>query len=59
MKQLHYLLLALVILAIVGVPTWYTVRGAGAEAVPGSGSKQVLRSKDGRAYVGGGPRVGK
>jgi len=57
MKQLHYPLLALLIVAIVGLPAWYAVRGA--EAVPGVGSKEVLRSKDGRGYVGGGPRVGK
>lgn len=59
MKQLHYPLLALLIMAIIGLPTWYAVRGGGAEAVPGVGSKEVLRSKNGRTYVGGGPRVGK
>jgi len=59
MKQLHYPLLALLILAIVGLPAWYSVRGGGAESVPGAGSKEVLRSKNGRVYVGGGPRVGK
>ncbi len=59
MKQLHYPLLALLIMAIIGLPAWYAVRGSGAEAVPGSGSKEVLRSKNGRVYVGGGPRVGK
>jgi len=58
-KQLHYPLLAVLILAILGLPAWYAMRGKGAEAVPGSGSSAVLRSKDGRTYVGGGPRVGK
>ncbi|MEM7255871.1 MAG: hypothetical protein AAF404_00625 [Pseudomonadota bacterium] len=59
MKRLHYPLLALLVLAIVGFPTWYSVRGQGAEAVPGAGQKEVLRSNSGRTYVGGGPRVGK
>lgn len=59
MKQLHYPLLALLVVAIVGVPSWYAVRGGSAESVPGTGANAVLRSKDGRAYVGGGPRVGK
>ena len=59
MKQLHYLLLVLLILAIVCVPAWYAVHGASAESVPGTGANEVLRSKDGRSYVGGGPRSGK
>lgn len=59
MKQLHYPLLALLIVAIVGLPGWYAVRGGSTESVPGTGANEVLRSKDGRAYVGGGPRVGK
>jgi len=46
MKQLHYPLLALLIMAIVGLPAWYSVRGGGAESVPGAGSKEVLRSKN-------------
>jgi len=37
----------------------YFVRGGAAEAVPGTGANEVLRGKDGRTYVGGGPRVGK
>ncbi len=59
MKRLHYPLLALLIIAIVGFPAWYAVRGSAAEPVPGVGDKEVLRSKSGRTYVGGGPRVGK
>lgn len=59
MKRLHYPILALLVLAIVGLPAWYAVRGQGAEAVPGTGGKEVLRSNSGRTYVGGGPRVGK
>ena len=59
MKKIHYPLLCLVLIAIVGLPAWYAVRGGGAEAVPGKGANAVLRSKDGRTYVGGGPRVGK
>ena len=59
MKRLHYPLLLLLIVAIVGFPGWYAVRGGAAEAVPGDGGKEVLRSKSGRTYVGGGPRVGK
>jgi len=48
----------LLVLAILGLPSWFAVRG-GAEAVPGKGANAVLRSKDGRTIVGGGPRVGK
>ncbi len=59
MKRLHYPLLALLLIAIVGLPSWYAVNGSSAEAVPGKGDKEVLRSKSGRTYVGGGPRVGK
>lgn len=59
MKRLHYPLLALVLLALVTLPTWYAVRGSSAEAVPGEGSREVLRSNSGRTYVGGGPRRGK
>lgn len=59
MKRLHYPLLALLLVALVGVPSWYAVRGNSAEAVPGDGGKEVLRSKSGRTYVGGGPRFGK
>lgn len=58
MKRLHYPLLALLIVAILGLPVWYSLR-SGAEAVPGVGANAVLRSKDSRNYVGGGPRVGK
>ncbi len=58
MKRLHYPLLGLLIVAILGVPAWYSLR-AGAEPVPGVGANAVLRSKDNRSYVGGGPRVGK
>lgn len=59
MKWLHYALLILVLLAIVAIPSWYSVRGSFAEAVPGEGSREVLRSNSGRTYVGGGPRHGK
>ncbi len=59
MKKLHYPLLTLLILAIIGLPAWYAVHGNAAEAVPGVGSKEVLRNKNGRVIVGGGPRVGK
>ncbi len=58
MKRLHYPLLALLTVAIVGLPSWYALN-ASAESVPGKGANEVLRSKDGRAYVGGGPRFGK
>jgi len=49
----------MLILAILGLPAWFAVKGGGAESVPGSGANAVLRSKDGRTYIGGGPRVGK
>jgi hypothetical protein len=58
MKSLHYLIVGATMLALVGLPSWYATKGAGAEAVPGVGAK-VLRSKSGRTYVGGGPRAGK
>ena len=59
MKRLHYPLLVLLFLAIIGLPAWYAVHGGSAESVPGNGASEVLRSKDGRSYVGGGPRFGK
>jgi len=59
MKRLHFPLLALVIVGLVAVPSWYAARGSAAEPVPGQGDKEVLRSKNGRAYVGGGHRSGK
>ncbi len=59
MKRLHYPLLLLLLLAIVGFPSWYAVKGSSAEPVPGDGGKEVLRSKSGRTVVGGGPRRGK
>ncbi|OED36017.1 hypothetical protein AB833_28765 [Chromatiales bacterium (ex Bugula neritina AB1)] len=59
MKKLHYPLLALVLVAIVGLPSLYALAGRSAEPVPGANSKEVLRSKSGRSYVGGGPRTGK
>lgn len=59
MKRLHYPLLALLLVAIVGLPSWYALKGSSAEPVPGEGGKEVLRSKSGRTFVGGGPRQGK
>ncbi len=59
MKRLHYPLLILVLVALVALPSWYAVRGSSAEAVPGDGGREVLRSNSGRTYVGGGPRQGK
>ncbi len=58
MKSLHYMIVGVLMIAIVGLPSWYATKGAGADAVPGAGAK-VLRSKSGRTYVGGGPRAGK
>jgi len=59
MKAIHYLVLLSLLAAMIGMPAWYAVHGKGAEAVPGTGSKEILRNKDGRVYVGGGPRTGK
>ena len=59
MKRLHYPLLVLVLLALVGLPSWFAVRGGSAEPVPGEGGREVLRSNSGRTIVGGGPRSGK
>ena len=59
MKKLHYPLLMLLLIAIIGLPGWYAIHGGSAESVPGTGDNAVLRSKDGRGYVGGGPRSGK
>jgi hypothetical protein len=58
-KRLHYPLVVLVLLALVALPSWYAVHGSSAEAVPGEGAREVLRSNSGRTYVGGGPRRGK
>ena len=59
MRRLHYPLVLLILLALVTLPAWYAVRGSSAEAVPGEGAREALRSNSGRTYVGGGPRRGK
>ena len=58
MKSMHYVIVAAMVAALVGLPSWYAASGAGAEPVPGTGAN-VLRSTSGRTYVGGGPRSGK
>lgn len=58
MKRLHYPLLGLLIMAILGLPAWYSLH-SGAEAAPGVGGSALLRSTGNRNYVGGGPNVGK
>ncbi len=60
MNSLHYLVVGVLMMALVGLPSWYATKGAGAEAVPGAGAgAKVLRSNSGRTYIGGGPRNGK
>jgi len=58
MKSLHWLIVGLLIVALLGVPAWYVKTGQGAQPVPGEQEK-VLRSNQGRSIVGGGRRYGK
>lgn len=58
MKSLHWLLVGVLMIALLGVPLWYTLTGQGAQSVPGEQEK-VLRSRQGRLVTGGGRRLGK
>jgi len=58
MKSLHWLIVGVLVVALLGVPAWYVKTGQGAQAVPGEQEK-VLRSGQKRSIVGGGRRYGK
>ena len=58
MKSLHWLLVGVLMIALLGLPIWYTLTGQGAQSVPGEQEK-VLRSRQGRSVAGGGTRLGK
>ena len=58
MKSLHWSVVALVVLALLGLPVWHNLSGMGAASVP-SVEAQTLRSSQGRNVQGGGIRLGK
>lgn len=58
MKNLHWIIVALLVLAILGLPVWHNASGQGAARVP-SEEAQALRSSGGRNIQGGGTRLGK
>ena len=73
MKRLHWFIVALVVFAIVALPPWFSVRGAGSVPLlfaPGARAPSAgapnrreaggdLRSSGARVFVGGGSRAGK
>lgn len=69
MKSLHWLIVGVFIVALLGVPVWYATTGQGAQPVPGDqeqgarsagdGQNKTIRSSGGRSIVGGGRRYGK
>ena len=70
MKNLHWVIVLLVVLALLGLPAWYALNGVGAQAIPvaaatgtgddtNRGTPGSLRSARGRSIIGGGRRVGK
>ena len=58
MKSLHWVVVALVVLALLGLPVWHNLSGLGAASVPSAEAK-TLRSTQGRNIQGGGTRLGK
>jgi len=68
MKNLHWIIVLLLVLALLGLPAWYALNGVGAQAIPAEiesgdqsnrGAPGSLRSVRGRTIIGGGRRVGK
>lgn len=58
MRTLHWIIVALLVLALLVTPAWYSLKGVGATAIPGEQVK-TLRSKNNRSTSGGGTRLGK
>jgi len=68
MKNLHWVIVLLLALALLGLPAWYALNGVGAQSIPAEiepadqsnrGTPGSLRSVRGRSIIGGGRRVGK
>ncbi len=66
MKSLHWLIVGVFIVALLGAPAWYVTTGQGVQRVPGDlekeagdGQSKTIRSSGGRSIVGGGRRYGK
>jgi len=58
MRSLHWIIVGVLMLALLGIPSWYTLTGQGAQAIPGA-KAQTLRANNNRSVVGGGTRLGK
>ena len=58
MKTLHWTIVALLVVALLAIPTWYSLTGVGAEAVADEQTR-TLRSNGNRTIIGGGSRFGK
>ncbi len=70
MKQLHWLIVALIAIMLIGLPVWYASNGIGAQTLAvssvissggndSSGTARRLRSSGNRSIIGGGRRYGK
>jgi len=44
MKSLHWLIVGVFVVALVGVPAWYVKTGQGAQAVPGEQEKAYFQN---------------
>jgi len=58
MSKLHWPIVLLLLLALIGLPAWYVYAGKGALGIPGSEVK-ALRNAQNRSVAGGGVRLGK
>lgn len=67
MKQLHWFIVALLVIALIGLPIWYSKQGIGTQTLAASeshttstgGVARDLRSSKNRRIVGGAGRFGK
>lgn len=71
MKQLHWLIVGIVVVALIALPVWYATNGVGAQTLAvsatsasnngsdGDGTTRSLRSSRNRSIVGGARRYGK
>ncbi len=58
MKVIHWLLVAIIAIAMLGFPVFYTLSAPAAATVPGPEVKNLKDARN-RTVAGGGPRLGK
>lgn len=58
MKVLHWLLVVIIAIAMLGFPVFYTLSAPGAADLPGPEVKNLKAARN-RNISGGGPRLGK